>query len=64
MDWSPQQKDIFEWFTGKSLQSRNLCVVARAGTGKSTTIREAVNHAPERDILIAAFNKRIESNQY
>ncbi len=60
MNWSPQQREIFKWFTDKAPQAKNLCVVARAGTGKSTTIREAVNHAPERDILIGAFNKRIE----
>lgn len=60
MNWSPQQAAIFKWFSRTEKQAQNLCVVARAGTGKSTSIREAINHAPERDILIAAFNKKIE----
>ena len=56
--WSNLQQDIFSWFkTGKG----NLIVRARAGTGKTTTIIEAINHAPERKILLAAFNKRIAS---
>lgn len=54
--WSKQQEAIFGWFkTGKG----NLVVEALAGTGKTTTILEAVNHAPELRILVAAFNKRI-----
>jgi len=54
--WSPQQQDIFTWFkTGP----QNLVVRARAGTGKTTTILEAINYAPEQRILLAAFNKRI-----
>lgn len=55
--WSPQQKKIFTWTkVGKG----NLVVTARAGTGKTTTILEAVeNHAPEHRILLAAFNKTI-----
>ena len=54
--WSPQQQAIFEWFKqGKG----NLIVRARAGTGKSTTILQGIEHAPENKILLAAFNKRI-----
>jgi superfamily I DNA/RNA helicase len=55
--WSKQQKTVFEHFaSGKG----NLVVRARAGTGKTTTILEACNHAPKADkILLAAFNKRI-----
>jgi DNA helicase-2/ATP-dependent DNA helicase PcrA len=34
-------------------------VRARAGTGKTTTIIEGVNRAPEASILLCAFNKRI-----
>lgn len=56
MQWSDQQNDIFEWF--RSGQG-NLVVRARAGTGKTTTILEGVNHAPERKTLIAAFNRNI-----
>ena len=55
-DWSEQQKAIFGWFeSGRG----NLVVRARAGTGKTTTILEAVNHASEAKILLAAFNRRI-----
>ncbi len=54
--WSQQQEDVFSWFaTGRG----NLVVRARAGTGKTTTIIEAVTRAPERFALLAAFNKRI-----
>jgi superfamily I DNA/RNA helicase len=60
--WSEQQQDIFAWFANPR---RNLVVRARAGTGKTTTIVEAVKHihddvdfSPKR-ILVAAFNKRI-----
>ena len=41
------------------VESRNLVVRARAGTGKTTTIIEAITRAPEQAILLAAFNKRI-----
>jgi len=54
--WSAQQLAIFGWFehgTG------NAVVVARAGTGKTTTIIEGVNRAPEQNILLCAFNKSI-----
>lgn len=54
--WSTQQDSIFTWFkSGKG----NLVVRARAGTGKTTTIIEGVNRAPESRILLAAFNKKI-----
>lgn len=56
--WSAQQESIFGWFTEPYL-SPNLIVRARAGTGKTTTIVEAVNHAPEEKILLCAFNKKI-----
>lgn len=55
-NWSEQQQAIFEWFEhGEG----NLVVRARAGTGKTTTIVEAVGKAPEQAILLCAFNKRI-----
>lgn len=54
--WSHQQSDIFAWFeTGTG----NLIVRARAGTGKTTTIIEGINRAPESRIMLCAFNKRI-----
>jgi superfamily I DNA/RNA helicase len=56
--WSGQQQAIFNWFgTG----SGNLVVEALAGTGKTTTILEAITRAPEQNILLGAFNKRIET---
>lgn len=58
--WSDQQVDIFDWFAKKTPgQSNDLVVRARAGTGKTTTILEGINRAPEKRILLAAFNKRI-----
>jgi superfamily I DNA/RNA helicase len=70
--WSQQQIAIFEWFkssmTGRTLNTgtgaheecnQNLVVRARAGTGKTTTILEAISYAPEESILFCAFNKRI-----
>jgi len=55
--WSEFQEAIFEEFaTG----SKNIQVIARAGTGKTTTIVKAVEFAPEASILVAAFSKSIE----
>jgi superfamily I DNA/RNA helicase len=54
--WSEQQTSIFTWFKDGS---GNLVVRARAGTGKTTTIIEAIRYAPEESILLAAFNKKI-----
>lgn len=54
---SEQQKAIFSWMeTGKG----NLLVRARAGTGKTTTIVKGVEFAPERKIMLCAFNKKIQ----
>lgn len=55
--WSEQQRTIFDWF---KRGHGNLVVRARAGTGKTTTIIEALDHAPEKRILLTAFNKRIQ----
>ncbi len=54
---SAEQLRIFDWMrrgTG------NLVVVARAGTGKTTTIIMSLEYAPERNIRVCAFNKPIE----
>ena len=54
--WSPQQSAIFDWCRrGEG----SLVVTARAGTGKTTTIVEAVKALPSRSVLLCAFNKRI-----
>lgn len=66
--WSKAQEEIFKWFEGKAVQqyfadmptyNDSLVVRARAGTGKTTTIVEGVNRAPEESILVCAFNKGI-----
>jgi superfamily I DNA/RNA helicase len=64
--WSAQQEAIFDWFEKPGATTivgvhgcGNLIVRARAGTGKTTTIIEGVNRAPEARILVCAFNKRI-----
>jgi superfamily I DNA/RNA helicase len=63
--WSGQQDEIFGWFeTGRDMfaqhdRNPNLVVRARAGTGKTTTILEGINRAPEKNIVLCAFNKRI-----
>ncbi len=55
-EWSDQQRAIFQWFR---VGAGHLVVRARAGTGKTTTILEAINFAPETSIMLCAFNKRI-----
>jgi len=60
--WSPQQEAIFTWFETRKVDGadvQHLVVRARAGTGKTTTIVEAASRAPERQILLAAFNREI-----
>ena len=54
--WSAQQSAIFNWF---ECGAGHLVVKARAGTGKTTTIVEAVTRAPESSIIVCAFNKLI-----
>jgi DNA helicase II / ATP-dependent DNA helicase PcrA len=58
-NWSPLQKAIFEEMrTGSS----NILVVAVPGSGKTTSIVEAMNHIPGgRTVLAVAFNKSIAS---
>jgi AAA domain/UvrD-like helicase C-terminal domain len=54
--WSTQQEAIFGWF--KNPTGKNLAVTARAGCGKTTTILEGINRAPEQRIAVLCFNKR------
>jgi superfamily I DNA/RNA helicase len=59
--WSEKQKAVFTWF---SLIVRgvveHLIVRARAGTGKTTTILEALSYIPKGlTVLVCAFNKSI-----
>lgn len=53
--WSEEQNAIFEWFRSGS---GSLVVRARAGTGKTTTIKAAFSQAPEQSMLYAVFNKK------
>lgn len=55
--WSAQQTAIFDHFSNGS---GNLVVRARAGTGKTTTVLQGIDLAPEQKILVCAFNKRIQ----
>jgi len=55
-EWSVQQRAIFEAFRSAP---GHVLVRARAGTGKTTTILEALQYAPESKILLGAFNKQI-----
>ena len=55
MNFSPEQEAIFDWFkTGTG----NLVIKARAGVGKTFTLTNAFQHAPEPRILYGVFNKR------
>lgn len=58
--WSTQQDAVFTWFVDAA---GNLVVRARAGTGKTTTIVEAVKRwlaaNPGKTAILCAFNKRI-----
>jgi superfamily I DNA/RNA helicase len=58
--WSTEQLAIFAWFMMTSVLSsiKALVVRARAGTGKTTTIKAAVTLAPEVNIIYLAFNTK------
>ena len=55
VNYSAEQKAIFAHFKSGT---GNLVVEALAGTGKTTTLKAAFEHAPEQRILYAVFNKR------
>lgn len=73
--WSEEQHKIFHWFATSEIRhngapvgdsfvqhvvkSKHLIVEAFAGTGKTTTMVQGVRVAPERSILMCAFNKPI-----
>src|SRR5882672_9190474 len=61
--WSTEQLAIFDWFEGPcertEQQLAHLIVRARAGSGKTSSVIEGVNRAPETSILLCAFNKQI-----
>jgi superfamily I DNA/RNA helicase len=57
--WSPYQQAIFR---AVAEQHNSLIIEAVAGSGKTTTIVEAINHVPrEQSVCFLAFNKSIAS---
>lgn len=57
--WSPFQNAIFEEVASGG--TANVVVLARAGSGKTTTVVEAMKHVPAGSrVLFCAFNKRIQ----
>lgn len=62
MNWSEFQLAIFAAVLGILRAGRDLVVLARAGTGKTTTMVEAVirfcRANPSRKVLTCAFNKK------
>ena len=53
--WSPEQQAVFEWFKNGV---GNLVVRARAGTGKTTTIKHAFYYSNAERKLYVVFNKK------
>lgn len=56
MPWSPYQEQIFKFV---ETTDRHLVVVARAGSGKTTTIREMCRRLNRSRVLVCAFNNKI-----
>jgi ATP-dependent DNA helicase UvrD/PcrA len=57
MEWSKYQTDIFEAVAGSR---DSLIIEACAGSGKTTTIVEAIKHVPsDQSVAFLAFNKSI-----
>lgn len=55
VNWSDEQLNIFTFFR---IGTGNAVIGARAGTGKSTTIKQGFTVAPESEMLYAVFNKK------
>lgn len=59
MEWSDYQEAIFDEVADED--GGDLIVQARAGSGKTATIIEALSYVPRREsVLLVAFNKTIE----
>lgn len=56
MAWSRYQEDIFDY---GERERGHLVVVARAGSGKTTTIKELCRRLTRSRILVCAFNNKI-----
>ena len=60
MEWSSYQKNIFDAVANSE---DSLLVEACAGSGKSTTLLEAINCVPkDKSVLFCAFNRHIAEN--
>ena len=60
MKWSDYQQAIFE---DVATGSGHAIVMARAGSGKTSTILEALSHVPAgKTAIVMAFNKKIADN--
>lgn len=57
-EWSKHQLSIFDFIVN---DTKNLIVIARAGSGKTTTLIEAIKRIPNKKakVLAVAFNKKI-----
>jgi hypothetical protein len=55
MQWSKQQEAIFDWFANGT---GNAVVDAKAGAGKTSTVRHALRLAPETNKLYVVYNAR------
>jgi len=55
MNYSNEQSAIFNWFKSGT---GNVVVEAKAGTGKTTTLKTGFDYAPENRILYSVFNTR------
>lgn len=60
MDFSTHQTAIFDFATNPSKERRHAQIVARAGSGKTTTVVEMISRLPRRcGVLYMPFNKAI-----
>lgn len=59
MHWSQYQLDIFD--EAARVTTDNVAVVARAGSGKTSTLIQSLSHLPNRNVLLCAFNKAIQT---
>lgn len=57
-NFTPQQLSVISHI---ATSTNSLCVIARAGSGKTTTIVEGISQIPpSKSILIVAFNKSVQ----
>jgi superfamily I DNA/RNA helicase len=59
MEWSQYQRDVFA--EAARLTDQHCAVVARAGSGKTTSLIESLHHVPYHRVLLCAFNKSIQT---